>query len=119
VHDTNILPVHDTNILPVHDTNILPPCVTHTLPPHTNIYLCMTLIFYLRMTHTLSPHTTNIEPPQAANILPLHTTNSIENVVTLAFFTNEERSENRDYVRHRRRLAAVSTKTVVQRRYSL
>jgi hypothetical protein len=25
--------------------------VTHTLPPHTNIYLCMTQIFYLRVSH--------------------------------------------------------------------
>jgi hypothetical protein len=41
-----------------------------------------------------------------------------ENVATLAFFTNEERSESRDQVRRRRLLAAVSTKTVVQRRYS-
>jgi hypothetical protein len=39
-------------------------------------------------------------------------------VATLAIFANEEGSERRDQVRRRRRLAAVSTKTVVQRGYS-
>jgi hypothetical protein len=42
----------------------------------------------------------------------------IENVATLAFFMDKERSESRDQVRRRHRLAAVSTKTVVKRRYS-
>jgi hypothetical protein len=93
-HISHSLPPH-TNVLPVHDTNILPPCITHTLPPHTDIPpVHDTNILPPCITHTLSPHT-DILPVHDTNILPPCITHT-ENVATLAFFTNEERSESRD-----------------------
>jgi hypothetical protein len=72
--------VRDGGRMTYHTSRTLPPCVKHTLPPHTNI---------------LHVHDTNILPVHDTNILPLCFTHT-ENVATLAFFTNEERSDSRD-----------------------